>query len=276
MSELRTIVIVVAFLGTTIALVGMMTMESPFLFSGYTNKGTTPVYGNNTAVNPSEVIGWNETLVLPLNNSGWSFILSFEVGGWNLRAYIDKPYGVNAYYIELETYDKFEVLGLTLWEHGHQDFTWYNSSNQRVSRNDIGFMAPLGSYYPEVIGLDQLGYDYIFGNSSSSMNNLQYNIKNSHTKLTVSFGFNNTLYDSPLTCFINGGNLDLCFQIQWSDRNTSMNALDFISAMFSFRLPDVEPTVQAMIMAPILGALMYLTFIFILRIVGAVFGGGGA
>lgn len=275
MSELRTIVVVIAFITCTISLITLMTAQSPVLFSEVSDTGVSPM-GDSELSNPSSLIAWNETLNIALNKTWESLIQTFNIGGWNMRSYVDIPYGSSDEYIQIQTFDIVSVWGYTLWEHGHQDFTWYNSSKQRVSRSDVPMPSPFGPGYPEVMPIWQLDYDYVYGNSSSSLNNLAYTIRNTHCSLNMVFNFNTTLYDSPSSCYDNGGDLIMTFTIQWDERNTSMNALDFIGKLFTFSLPGINPVVTLIILSPIYAGLAYLAFIFVLRIIGAVFGGGGA
>jgi len=49
-----------------------------------------------------------------------------------------------------------------------------------------------------------------------------------------------------------------------------------IGMLFTASLPDVDPSLNYIIAIPLWICCSYLIFIFVLRIIGAVFGGGGA
>jgi hypothetical protein len=99
--------------------------------------------------------------------------------------------------------------------------------------------------------------------------------QNSKTKVSVSFAYNTSAY----TCFSDAYNAHDCAMLikyDLNDRNTSINALTLISMLFTAQLPMVDPTINLLLAFPLWACTSYLIFIFVLRIIGAVFGGGGA
>ena len=103
---------------------------------------------------------------------------------------------------------------------------------------------------------------------------LAYTLKNDYTMLTVRFAYNTTAYGNVTNAFNNNA-LETIFNQDWDDRNTSFNAFSFVGTLLTFNIPAPYPF-NYILAAPILAAIVYMLFIFALRLVGAVFGGGGA
>jgi hypothetical protein len=100
--------------------------------------------------------------------------------------------------------------------------------------------------------------------------------KCSHLFVDVGFAYNDTLYSSFTNAWDHGAVYAL-FGIEFDQVNTSYNAMGLISNILFFSLPEETPVIiKAIISIPIWVAVGYLVFIFILRTIGAVFGGGGA
>ncbi len=64
--------------------------------------------------------------------------------------------------------------------------------------------------------------------------------------------------------------------IEFDQVNTSANAWSIMSQILVFDLPEVNSIINILISVPIWIGIAYLSFIIILRVVGAIFGGGGA
>jgi len=64
--------------------------------------------------------------------------------------------------------------------------------------------------------------------------------------------------------------------INFDQTGTGYNAWDLIGMLLFFQLPDVHWIINILLALPFWVPVAYLTFIFILRAIGAIFGGGGA
>jgi len=115
----------------------------------------------------------------------------------------------------------------------------------------------------------ELDADYVTGDP------IEYTVMCSHFTAHVFFGFNETLYDSPTEAW-NGGGLNILVGLEFDQVSTSLNAWSLISMLLFFQLPEVNWVINALLNAPIWACIAYLSFILILRAIGAVFGGGGA
>lgn len=104
---------------------------------------------------------------------------------------------------------------------------------------------------------------------------LPYTVQCWHFHVDVHFGYNETLYSSPSDAW-NSNALNILIGIEFDQQGTSMNAWHLIALILFFQMPDIHWVVNAIIAVPIWIAVAYLSFILILRAIGAVFGGGGA
>ena len=75
---------------------------------------------------------------------------------------------------------------------------------------------------------------------------------------------------------MDAGALGLWVGVQFDQTNTSYNAFDIVGMILFFSMPDIDPFLNAIISVPMWIAIAYVSFIIVLRAVGAVFGGGGA
>jgi len=248
LAELRPLVFIAAFVGFTVLIVSMMVTESPEMFGGQTT-GSSTIY--TSGVSPMELLAWNSTYTLQLTslNGYWEF----TYGGRNIA------FGTQAlaqHYLYSETYDKFWIFYYNI-----ELFKWYDKNNNPLQMWTIN--AGIG------VPLSQLNADYASGNLSA----LIYTLKNSKTSYQASFGFNTTTYATPDDALVAG---QLCMTVNqgWEPSGSSFSALGFISGLFLFSLPGVPVVVNALLWLMIFPALFYLAFIFVLKMLGAIFGGG--
>lgn len=96
-----------------------------------------------------------------------------------------------------------------------------------------------------------------------------------HFTYHVQFGYNTTTY-SNFTHAWNFHELYMFVGINFDDVSTGYNALQLIAMILFFQLPDLNIYVKALLAAPIYACIGYLAYIFTLRAIGAIFGGGGA
>lgn len=259
-SEMRAVVVVLAFVIFTVTFVGLMVTESPSMFFGITQGSSgTPV--GDSATSPSELLAWNSTYQQPINDTLGSNY-PFDLGGWHFRLSYWLP-GASTKYVSMETYDFFLFFSYNI-----EDMSWYDAENNLKS----GYYEVSYHIDKTAILLSVMDSDYATGGLGA----LSYKVQNSKTRLTLNFWFDTTTYDNCTDALTSGGTIYMLVGQDFADRNTSINALSFISGIFTFNLPGLPFVINLIIWLSMFPALIYLAFIFILRIIGAVFGGGGA
>lgn len=101
----------------------------------------------------------------------------------------------------------------------------------------------------------------------------RFNVKCEHLSYTAIFAYNATLYGNFTHAWDYHG-LNVFCGISFDQVSTSYNAFDLIGKLLFWQLPEVETHVNAIISLPIWASICYLVYIFILRTIGAIFGGG--
>jgi len=200
------------------------------------------------SVNPSQILAWNETYTY--NCTG--LFGNINIGGWNVRI-TEWIQG-----IEIYTYDYWWIF-----EWNYDWFKWFMDGIE-VSKHYNLFDEDRILIEPA-----QLDKDFNAGKD------LKYDLRNSKTQMTVTFAFNTSAYSLPSDAYT-AHDAFLIFNIDFNDRNTSINAISLIGMIFMASLPGVHPILNYLIAVPLWICSLYLAFIFVLRIIGAVFGGGGA
>ena len=255
-SEMRAVIVILAFVVFTVTLVGLMVSESPSMFIGIT-QGSSGFSGTSTdETSPSNLVSWNETYILNITGT---FEYNFQIGGWNVRVEKWAIYHLPEDGLCMKTYDAWWIF-----EWNFDEFKWFKEGI------DVSVLAYIPYVNPRwCIPIARLDQDFANGKS------LTYQAKNSKTQLDVSFSFNNSKFAKPSDAFY-GNEMYMVFKLDFNDRNTSINALSFIGGIFTFSLPGLPFIPNLILWLLIFPAAIYLAFIFVLRIIGAVFGGGGA
>lgn len=102
---------------------------------------------------------------------------------------------------------------------------------------------------------------------------LEYTAHCEHLEMSVFFDFNETLYGSPVEAWDSDELYILC-GIHYDQTQTAYNVWEIIGLLLFFGLPNVHPVINAVISIPIWICIAYVTYILVLRTIGAVFGGG--
>ena len=252
-SEMRAVIVILAFVVFTVTLVGLMVSESPSMFMGIAqgSSGT----GTDQTTSPSSLLAWNSTYILNITGT---FEYEFHVGGWNVRVEKwDNHWSTDGFF--METYDAWWIFN---WN--FDQFKWFKEGT------DVSIFAeipPAPSQWR--IPISRLDLDFANGKS------LTYQAKNTKTQWDISFNFNSSKFAKPSDALY-GNEMYMFFELDFNDRSTSINALSFIGGIFTFSLPGLPFIPNLILWLMIFPAAMYLVFIFVLRIIGAVFGGGGA
>lgn len=266
MSEYRGLIVIVTFVAITMLIIGMAVTETPDMFATSNTEGSSPLSGDGTP-GPSSFLAWNSSTVMVLNASNPEIDVS--IGGWDFT-FFNRDDGGTIHFLQVETYYTFYGM----FRYNEEDMEWYNSStNRKVSVQHDVYTDPPRIYRHSHQVMDMNDIDIAYGNGN--ITDLTYALRNTKTGLTINIGFNVTEYDTPSDALADKG-LSIVIQQDFSDRNTSVNIVAFISGLFLFSIPGVDPTVCAIISFALDSALAYIVFIFVLRIIGSVFGGGGA
>jgi len=226
-----------------------MVMENPTLFPGV-SEGEAP--GGESATNPLSLMAWNTTYVANLTDPSAEY--TFVLSGWNIRVKATSIV-LTTGQISMQTYASWWVF-----EWDKDVFKWYKDG---VLKSQINILIS----YDEFLSMDTLDADYVENTTIS------YTAKNSHTSMIVAFTFNFTDYATPSEAYADGA-LSMVFDVEFSERNTSLNILGFISQLFTFSLPGTPWAVNTLLWLMIFPATFYLCFIVVLKVIGAIFGGG--
>lgn len=239
-SEMRGLIVLFTVVSLTVALI--MLMPSDYFTAGTTMPNTY----NNTVLG---IIAWNSSYT---QNKTHNAIDYFTLNGYT-------------WYFEDALLTEHLTLGTysTWWIFNYDfDFVrWINTTGYDLSQPQ------------ELNGIPELRLETFTGSSP-----YEFEAKNGRTSLKITFSYNTTAYAS-WTEALAASELYAIFNADWTDRNTSMNALGVVGLVLTASLPNIDPVVNgvfALIAWGFIAVSIYLVFIFVLRIVGAVFGGGGA
>lgn len=240
-SEMRGLIVLFTIVALTITLILLI---PPEFFTAATNEQNKP-----DSVNPQNIIAWNQTYSV---NASAGVSQTWSMNGYNFWFAIEKTDPFGAYdKIKLATYDSFWIF---TWNYDY--FGWYDADDNLISVSN--------ELYAETV--DLYGTPY------------QFACKNSKTEVRATIAYNTTAYtDFADAC--SSTDFSVIFNIDWDDRASSMNALSLISLILTGSMPGVDPVLSiifGLLSWGIVAAGCYMAFIFVLRIVGAVFGGGGA
>jgi len=248
LSEMRGLIVVISFIGVFVTIVALMVSESPSLFTSLPSNGTSTIPTANNKL-PSEFLAWNTTYTHNLTGSPGTEKF-FDLAGWHYV--VEEKINIySQHWIGMATFDYFWIFP-NPWSFDF--FKFYHEGDLIADR------------YLHIYSLDAL---------YAANKTLKFECINSKTSASVLFQFKETTYTDPQDAY-DAGALTMHFNIDWEDRNTSVNVLNFIGALFMWNLPGLDWRIQALMMIPLMVASAYMLFIFVLRIVGSVFGGGGA
>ena len=155
-----------------------------------------------------------------------------------------------------------------IWnEHAYTFLGLYTGGHRMDWKNEAGFNR--GEY----LELTELELDY-----SNTTGGGIYKIECIHFFMKCFVTYNASAYDSPTLAFDDKG-LYFIFGIDWDQKGTSYDAWSLITGVLFFSLPGdlgANIWVYALVSIPLWMAALYMAFIFVLRILGAIFGGGGS
>lgn len=246
-SEYRGLITVVTFLGIFVVLLQLIPYQ--FFTAGEQREVDVP----DELFEVIDIYAFAEANYWYLNDSApeWWFdnqyrYWSIDLGGWDIDFYFKKP--------------GESVLNYCWFVHIWTEwFIW--PSDHRLT-----IYTKTGVSQGDSLTLEEIG----------TTNPVAFKGKCDHTTYHFSLGYNSTSYSSFETAW-DAGEVALFVGVNFDDVNTSYNAFDLIGTLLFFAFPVETPLMIKIILAiPIWACVSYLIFIFILRAIGAVFGGGGA
>lgn len=253
-SEMRGLVTVISFIGVLVFMIAIIPPD--FLIAEYEGRTVTP---------PE----FFESIDIQSFKETWSGILddnntkegSPVYGYWSKDIDIgDRDFDViysEANLTHHRLYFRhywYEWIIFKQWE----EMVWYNTEG--IRRTD----PPNDWMYSTSITLDMEG------------ESAEYKVEHPNRFFVkVWVGYNTTTYSSVEDAWNNYA-LYLFVGINFDQAGSGYNAWDLIAMLVFFQLPDLHWIVKALISIPLWVCVGYLAFIFILRAIGAIFGGGGA
>ena len=102
---------------------------------------------------------------------------------------------------------------------------------------------------------------------------MEYTSNCEHVEFVVILNFNDTLYSTPSDAW-DSDELYVFTGIHFDQTQTTFNVWEIIGMLLFFGLPDVHFLINAVISIPLWCCIAYLSYILILRTIGALFGGG--
>ena len=166
---------------------------------------------------------------------------------------------------------------------GNHDFDfWYAQANKTelkcllrhhwaewiilIHHHDLEWINREGKNRGENLEVIELNEDY--QNQQAS-----YKVECNHFYARAYFGYNETIY-SNVTHAWNQHDLHIFIGIDFDQTTTSYNAWALIGMLLFWQLPDMHWVVNILISIPFWACIAYLSYILILRTIGAIFGGG--
>ena len=282
---MRGLVVVLTFVFVAIFLVGIMVTSSSWMFTS-PNNGQSPI---DVKGNPLGLLVYNSTYFIQLNKT--NSVSEFQLNGYHLQLQYHFNAG-GAFFafpdcLRLMTFDPVSVPILGEYQTNQQDFHWYYNGTQIDVREAIptGFAESTSTLSVvqlptfDSIYQQQLTSTTLLGNSTSNPANstaIGFILTNPRMSVNVVMSFNASQYTGFADALESGGSVYVQINTSMDNTNTSLNILGFIGGLFFFSLPSVPYAIAAIISFSIDVPIAYLCFIFILRIIGAPFGGGGA
>jgi hypothetical protein len=240
LSEMRGFVVVASFIGLLIFLLAFMPVE----FAYPTATGRTievPSYFDSGQLGSA-------VLIANCTGLGPSYVSSINVAGY--------PITVSA------LFDRKGVLV----EHVQEPIEWLtfvDGNGVTVSTYEIVMLPP-----------PLFGTEINYMKPSNMVNTEKLTIKCSHTSMTGYFGWATT-YTNGEDAYDHNA-LWLYLEAGLDRNNTALNGWSLIQSVLFLNIPNVEPIISYIVGIPIWICIAYLSFIMVLRVAGAIFGGGGA
>lgn len=241
-SELRGLVVAGTFITITILLISFIPSEF-YVSSETMQQITAPTYFE--AIDMQIFVDtYNFTLTNTTANTGY-----VDLGGWRFSQFWSFGASEPTRATFIARYDSFLI------------FNWFVEFGD-FNRKNIEIGTPLP--------ITRLDSDY----ASDGIEGMEYIVKfGTNTQFYIFFAFNETTYSTPQDAW-EQSDLHVLWGMNFDQANTGYSAWDLIAMLLFFNLPTVHFLINALLAVPLWIAIVYLSYILMLRAIGAVFGGG--
>ena len=239
MSELRGLIVVGTFISLAVLL--MAWMPSEFYVTSYEERQVSvPEYWE-----VQEIQHFADTHNFTLTNQTGVRFEDHELGGWYFR----QGWYYDSGWTSIQRYEEWWI------------FRFYKEVGVFFSDNE-----EIGIYLQK----DRLNSDY----ASGGLDGLKYRVEFTETlSIQIWLGFNETTYSTPGAAWDMSA-LQVFWGINFDQQNTGYSAWDIVAMLLFYNLPGVHWVLDAVIKIPIWISIIYISYILILRAIGAIFGGG--
>lgn len=259
MAELRPIIVIGTFMAIVIILIGII--PSQMFGSQSPELSTIP---SNTSW--SSILATNDTMSYNLTGGDHNFG-NKDFGGWHLNLF-EMHDGSFKPVLLMQVADAWYF-----YFYNKEDFLW-TLVNQTVISIFVNVYDPIGTWPWQQHNVLKIS---VLDNLTSGNGTLPiFYLKSSRATIMAYLVYNQTAYAYPSLAY-NAGNMVIVLGIDFNERNTQINAWTVIGALLTFQLiPNCDAVISLIIEIPMWLAEIYVVFILVLRVIGAVFGGGGA
>ncbi len=267
-SEYRGLIIIFTFLGIFAILISAPILDARFAMSA-TNMTLTDTPSDKWLASTSNIGGFNTTW---LGSDGYCFNLS-ESYEFTTDVYVVLNVGTGP--------DPYKFGG-------HDLDLYYTEPNQTTyskhfinMRHNFGFLGA-----DDMVVYDRLGTEISYLIVSPfiaevllveriDLYSLPFKFQCPHFYMSADFYYNKTIWSDAIEAF-NHNELYMLLGINFDQYGASYDAWSLISKLMMFQPVDIPSPLNLFIAFGLWAAISYMIFIFVLRVIGSVFGGGGA
>lgn len=262
-ADLRPIIVIFCFLSLFL----FFTTQMAATPSIWNTTETSPTVGDST-FSGMGLLAWNNTNGTVLNHVDGSTVTG-KLAGKDIKIYSLYSALPPSPIIQIDTFD---VVGGGIpvnYQTNFDHLLWYNNSakTNKVSVDMLVLVPAPTTYHGLTISL----LDSMWTANSS----LSFTVSNSRLTTTVAFTFNTTEYSLPSGAWTNNA-LAITFNTTFDEQNSALDAFNVITGLLFWRLPGVPYEIYALIAMMVWPPLIYVVAIWVLRIVGSIFGGGAS
>lgn len=247
-SEIRGLLVGGSFLAITVLLITWIPPEF------YATQGQRTIKPPDY-FESSEVIVMNYTYLMNITSGHFEDWWGKEEFGYDM---LFEASTSGTYYIDGEIYSGHWMLN----RHGYTFWGMWTGGHKQEWINDEGISRG------KVLEDGEIESDW-----DDQKNLASYTVKCKHFYMLADIGYNTTAYSSVSDAW-DDDDLRVLFGINWDQRGTTWDAWSLIAGILFFKLPQIHPYINAMIAIPLWIAVAYISFILVLRAIGAIFGGG--
>jgi hypothetical protein len=265
-SEYRGIIVIFTFLGVFALLI-----STPLMPSGF----TMPASNMTSASTPSSIWqasgqefgGYNETWEYRLNQT-----LGYTISPGSVYAVLDVGTGspikfgghdLDLWYVlpNVTYYGQWIMFRHNYGFSSVHEMQWFDKDG--VEKTNSTLFDPY-----LVLSLQTLQFDYAAGK-------LPYKVQCVEFYMACDFWYNTTTYANLAVAF-NHNDLHMMLGINFNQMGASFDSASLVTKLLTFQPVDVPFPINIMMAFGIWAAIAYIVFIIVLRVIGSVFGGGGA